>query len=380
MDSHYQLSSASSASSHCCFDLLSDDALVAIGGWVAATGAENYAKCLKVCRRFRTVLGEPALIKECIRERIAGVARTGTRTAVVTAIDNATDDDCAPENTDNDATATPAATTATGAMTTLEHLALWEATREIGLWEENRIGFDYGSVSIARDNDSNRQMMFRRLRAFGAQDDDIEDILGSRDRVAKISSRILRRFPDSFLRIEAHTGTAAPARIADRFSVARGLAVVRAFLDRLQQPDGRDNFENEDEEEQYMDDHDLAIAEQRLILTPWGMRISEAAAQSDHRYGRVARQGKGWVEIYICHHGDDDEIEMPTRPAFYNGQTQDMDDTESGDEAGHVIEIFLGGHGHASDRSDEGSVASQVQMGVVDNMGDIEEYEDSDEE
>ena len=39
---------------------------------------------------------------------------------------------------------------------------------------------------------------------------------------------------------------------------------------------------------------------EHLILRPWGRRVAHAAAaQTSHPFGHLARQGKGWVEIYV---------------------------------------------------------------------------------
>ena len=156
---------------HSCFDRLPDDGLVTIGSWVAATGLDNFARCLKVCRRFRHVLGRPSLLKELIRER------TGAHE-----------------------------------IETLEHLALWDAIDQVGLWEENRVGFGFGSLTVESDYIPPDLHQFQRRRE--------RDIPYSEKRIADVT-RILTRFPSTFLRIEAHCGTAAPPVMAEQFSAAR---------------------------------------------------------------------------------------------------------------------------------------------------------------
>mmetsp|Transcript_11341 Transcript_11341/g.21629 ORF Transcript_11341/g.21629 Transcript_11341/m.21629 type:complete len:287 (-) Transcript_11341:127-987(-) len=250
-----------------CFDNLPDDGLLALGSWVAATGLENFARCLKVCRRFRRVLGRPSMLKELIRER------------------NFTD---APE------------------IETLEHLALFDAIKQVGLCDENRIGFGYGSLTVARDADYHPRQVHHHPRRGGITEG---AVLHSERRIADVA-RILTRFPGTFLRIESHCGTAAPPGIAEHFSAARGMSVVRAFLDLLS-PGQVDDPSHARE---------VSIMERRLHLTSWGMQISTAAETSQHRYAGVARQGKGWAEVYIC---KGDTLEMPSRPEFYQGHERD---------------------------------------------------------
>lgn len=263
------------------FDVLPDDGLVAIGSWVAATGLENFARCLKVCRRFRNVLGRPSLLKQLIRER--------------------TD---APE------------------IETLEHLALWDAVKQVGLWEENRIGFGYGSLNVARDT----AYPPPRVPHLDYSNNDARgDILHSERRMVDVA-RILTRFPNTFLRIEAHCGTAAPDGIAEHFSVSRGMSVVRALLEMLSPGQVND----------YSHAREVSIMERRLRLTSWGVQISTAAETSQHPYAQVARQGKGWVELYVCKGAT---LEIPARPDFYQGhermpneQRQVGDDDDEGME------------------------------------------------
>jgi len=275
---------------HSCFDRLPDDGLVTIGSWVAATGLDNFARCLKVCRRFRHVLGRPSLLKELIRER------TGAHE-----------------------------------IETLEHLALWDAIDQVGLWEENRVGFGFGSLTVESDYIPPDLHQFQRRRE--------RDIPYSEKRIADVT-RILTRFPSTFLRIEAHCGTAAPPVMAEQFSAARGMSVVSSVLDMLTVSSGH-LYE-------YSDMRETSTIEQRLYLTSWGMEISTAAERSQHRYASVARKGKGWVELYVLFGA----CEMPSRPEFYHGherhpneqqwQVDEGEDTQQdvGDRGLHEYVLF----------------------------------------
>eukprot|EP00977_Amphora_coffeiformis_P010063 scaffold2353_cov167-Amphora_coffeaeformis.AAC.54 len=292
-----------------CFDSIPDDALLAIGNWVAATGLDNFARCLKVNRRFRAILG--TLVAELVQERTGGGVQ---------------------------------------GIDTLEHLALWEAVNKACLWTENRLGFDYASVDISPN----------RVRR---RDDDEEDVLDSRARIANVA-RILKRFPNSFLRIEAHCGTGAPLGIAERFSVARGMSVVRSFLEILRHPEMR-YPESDDDDGPYFPRQDL---ERRLRMTSWGRQISEAAEVSQHHYSSLARLGKGWVELYVCH---GDHLEMPSRPDFYQGQTRHLDeDSHAGDDEGHNHIVYMQMDNWYDDMSDDQD--GQVEESSLEDWGEME--------
>ena len=136
--------------SHSVLDTLPDDALLAIGGWVVATGPENLARCLKVNRRLRTVFGQPQFLADAVRQ-------------------------CRNRGNNQN-------------LKTLQDLALWQAVENIGLVDENRIGFDYASLDIANDRP-------RRMHP--------DDITFSQERVLKVA-RTLSRFPDSYAEIPRH--------------------------------------------------------------------------------------------------------------------------------------------------------------------------------
>ena len=99
----------------------------------------------------------------------------------------------------------------------------------------------------------------------------------------------------------------------------------------------------------------LALTRGRFHVTPRGMQIAEAAAASEHRFGNVARQGKGWVELFVClpagvSDGDDDggvvALEMPNRPSFYPAKHVLEHDTAVGSNDDFIKRgwniIFLG--------------------------------------
>ena len=161
---------------------------------------------------------------------------------------------------------------------TLEELALYEAIRNSGLLRENRIGFDYASTEIEEDFDS---------------DDSLEDgtmVHGSSTRILSTKD-VMERFQRCTVTLDSHCGTLAPLTIALPFSRVRGQVVAGALLD---QP------------------YDEARSE-RIFLKAWGKRIAAKASLSSHKYGALAREGKGWCEIYFRL----GELELPERPDYW---------------------------------------------------------------
>ena len=253
-------------------------------------------------------------------------------------------------------------------------MALWEAVNEARLGFENRLGFDYASVDVSPNHPQRRRR--------DDDDDNEEDILNSRTRMTNVA-RILKRFPDSFLRIEAHCGTGAPLGIAERFSVARGMSVVRSFLEILRHPEM--GYLEEDDNDSYC----FRDLQQRLRMTSWGRQISEAAEDSPHRYSSVARLGKGWVELYVCHR---DQLEMPSRPDFYKGQTrrleedsnivdedEDSDNIDDDDDDGRILITYMQVDDWYDDMPDEDEDGG-FDSSSLENWGEIEgSSDDSDD-
>ena len=151
------------------FDLLSDDLVVNIGFWVAKAGTKNLCQLQKTCHRIRTLLVKEDFIHSVIRQQLLAVATV-----------------ISPASNNNAGTAT---------ITTLEELGLYEMiVNESDLFHDNRLGFEFGSLEI---------------------DDDIGDasgIKGSWDRIRSVK-RIVSKFPNAFVKIDSHCGTAAPASI-----------------------------------------------------------------------------------------------------------------------------------------------------------------------
>ncbi|CAB9527915.1 expressed unknown protein [Seminavis robusta] len=174
---------------------------------------------------------------------------------------------------------------------TLQELGLYQCALKTGLFDENRIGFDFASTDID-------------------DDDGVASLVeGSMRRVDDLAS-ILCQFQDARLIIEAHCGTAAPSTIAQGFSRARGHAVCMEVCVQGQ----------------------MRFLEDRITVNPWGKRVSSRARTSDHKYRGLAREGRGWVEVYLAM----DDMELPQRPSYYDG-LQVMDAEERGVPMIHIL-------------------------------------------
>jgi hypothetical protein len=156
-------------------------------------------------------------------------------------------------------------------------LGFYERIYAAGLFEEHRIGFDFASADI--DDDTGDASM----------------IPGSISRVDALA-RIVQEFDDVTLIVEAHCGTAAPAAIAPGFSLARGEAVCVKVANSSHVSDAEDVIG-------------------RITVNPWGRRVAYRAAASSHKFGEIAREGRGWVEVYLKL-GD---VMFPQRPSYYEG-------------------------------------------------------------
>lgn len=184
---------------------------------------------------------------------------------------------------------------------TLPQLALFLKLKKGGFLEENRIGFDYASTEIEMDDDDDDDCDDNSENQEDAIGRAIRNtkVKGSLERIYLIS-HLMIIFPSMTVRVDAHSGTIAPSGIAESFSRTRGIAVryklENCFVDIYQ-------------------GNEVDVAD-RITVQSWGRRAAlEVAAQASHPFGDLARQGKGWVEIYV----DLDGMQVPSRPSFYNG-------------------------------------------------------------
>lgn len=162
-------------------------------------------------------------------------------------------------------------------------LGFYEAVYAANLFKENRVGFDFASTDIDDDHG------------------DASMISGSIRRVHALA-QILQKFDDATLVVEAHCGTAAPAAIAPMFSRARGEAVST----------GVSHSSHVSESEEIVG---------RTTVKAWGRRITQRVAASSHKFGVVAREGRGWAEVYLKL---GDRV-FPERPSYYDGIQEPAD-------------------------------------------------------
>ena len=127
---------------------------------------------------------------------------------------------------------------------------------------DNRIGFQFASLSI------------------GSEDGSDSTIAGNRARLGAVAE-LLEMYPEARVLIEGHVGVSAPPEIAQSYSEHRAHTVAQIL-----------------EEEHH-------ICPQRLLTRGWGSTIAEVAQRSSHPNADAAKQGYGWAEIFVvltpCH-------------------------------------------------------------------------------
>lgn len=147
-------------------------------------------------------------------------------------------------------------------------------------------------------------------------------------------TKLLRRYPNVRIRLDAHCGTPAPNSVAAEFSRERGMSVLNAI-------GGGDDNDNTTISEGGVtnsaldDDRNL---NSRFHLVYWGkdiMNIVSELSQPMHPFYSDAYHGRGWVEFYFIVDGNNEgeEMVLPRRHGYYDDYNQLMRvyemDTES---------------------------------------------------
>lgn len=147
----------------------------------------------------------------------------------------------------------------------LKELALFEAWCDTPLCDDNRIPFPFASVDIDE-----------------SMHDKIHYIM-----------KIMQRYRSITVQLDSHCGTIAPNSVATSFSRSRGESIKDVLYDQT-----------------------------RVEVIGWGKRIANKVARSEnHSFGELAREGRGWVEVYfVLSDGGDDTrtIMLPPRHEFYD--------------------------------------------------------------
>jgi outer membrane protein OmpA-like peptidoglycan-associated protein len=157
-------------------------------------------------------------------------------------------------------------------INSLKDLAVFETWCETPLHDDNRIPFQFASVNIHE---------------------------GMRDKIFAIIG-IMKRYGSVRVQLDSHCGIIAPNSVASSFSRSRGHSIKRVLDDPS-----------------------------RVEVIGWGKRIANKVARSNtHPFGELARQGRGWVEVYIVlGDGDDNSnIMLPPRHEYYNSDLSTTDD------------------------------------------------------
>mmetsp|Transcript_43315 Transcript_43315/g.77844 ORF Transcript_43315/g.77844 Transcript_43315/m.77844 type:complete len:694 (-) Transcript_43315:365-2446(-) len=145
---------------------------------------------------------------------------------------------------------------------------------------------------------------------------------------------IMKQHPRVSVRLDSHCGTLAPSGISSWFSRARGLRVQNAICDTTNNMGMGTNDNN----------RHSPIDQSRVNVVAWGKRISTVVARSsDHPFRVDAREGRGWVELYLEVPGsrEGDEIMVfPPRQQYYDdvGSSSDSDEDLFVDDVMRIID------------------------------------------
>jgi hypothetical protein len=137
--------------------------------------------------------------------------------------------------------------------------------------------------------------------------------------------------------LNAHCGTSVPTDINPKKIAAKSGQSVASLLSCL--AEDSTVTQNSSDKEERLSAHDwrkIISRRARLSVHNWGKLITRRASQSNHPHGKQAREGHGWVDVYIRLQGSggDDEmknsllIELPPRPFFYNNVKETDIDAE----------------------------------------------------
>jgi hypothetical protein len=247
------------------FLLVPDETLVDIATWLPTAQDLVHFACW-TCRRFKSVVGDdPAALSRVVKDREYTTIHSARLIH--------------PTSSNS-----PSRWSPLKKIRSWEQMAWYEEMHATGFLNENRVGFSIGSTEIDQDEDE-------------YEDEEFEGtiIKDNMERIQAIKA-ILRQFSNIQVTVEAHCGVIAPPGIATRFSRARGMTVV-------------------DEITGYDNGRLSLIDEDRVTLNAWGSRVAHVAASDSttHPYGELARQGMGWVEIYL----QLNQLVLPPRPSFY---------------------------------------------------------------
>jgi len=171
------------------------------------------------------------------------------------------------------------------AIRNLPQLAFFESLVQHNIFQENRVHFEFADLQIA---DSDSIALVKAVRS------------------------ILSKYPFASVILEAHCGTPAPTEVAWLYSHYRGKVVRTAIVSGTGSLD-------EDDNDEAVEDPQLRG---RVGIRAWGKMVTEIVSQSQHPYRELARQGRGWVEVYMRIESSISSteriLEFPPRPDFYS--------------------------------------------------------------
>ena len=195
-------------------------------------------------------------------------------------------------------------------LRTLKQLALYESLKKLNLLSENRlctspnlqrdnrVRFDYSDLEICQSDHGriNCDILIHRIR------------------------NLLELHPNLHVILDSHSGTGTPAKSAWLYSHVRGCIVQEALVMGVN-PVAADQAVRKN-----VPTNKNPNILKRVHMRAWGTTVPKIVAEFDeHPYQPLAREGKGWIEIYFRIQDPEREfpLVLPPRPKYYNKVAHD---------------------------------------------------------
>ena len=299
------------------FSMLPDEILVTIGTSVARVcGIQDFVYLSMASKRLKKLLVDSeATVSEVIRIRSSRIDATASAMLLPSS--------------------SPSSSWPIG-IHTLEQLRFYESVvgqHHHNLLEENRVHFEFAELEI----DSSSIDLIETVQ------------------------RLLQKHPSASVVLDAHCGTPAPSEIAWLYSHYRGNVVYEAIVAAVNPcitttmsfdvtatttaTAASSTTTTATTAKMVPDLHD------RIRVRAWGKTVSEQASRSQHPFGERARDGRGWVEVFLRMEGNNDSnnggpqdrvLELPPRPGFYQTVTATpLELSSAGDRSAAEIATHL---------------------------------------
>lgn len=285
-------------------DLLHDDAIKSIGEYTGKLyGAAAYAHLSQTCKRIKQLLLPTST------ESASKFGESNSHQPVFKHVIDARVAACLVDlyKGHHPPIRTPAAACQYYGVNTLQQLVVFEEwiAKTPYFHDDNRIMFPFASTEIEPD-------MNPRINGI---------------------NRIMHKFPSGTVtvRLDSHCGTAAPSEISAWFSRARGLSVKDAICGDVYDTDNTGPGHRTGPR---------SVDPALVNVVAWGKQVASVIARlplpEHHPFQHVAREGRGWAEVYFMVPGGSGEMILPPRHEYYRGVIE-----EDGDSDGSFVDDEL---------------------------------------